>query len=228
MATKIYDSKTIETIDGQSIYITPLKIKYLREFMDTFESLKNTKTQDEYLLFLTECIRISMKQYFPKIRTISDVEDSFDMNTIYDILEIAGGISLKKKENEEPEERRIDENSDSSWSTLKLAELESELFLLGIWKDYEELESSLSMPELTFTLNAKRENEYNEKKFLAAIQGIDLDKQSGKSDAWEKMKAKVFSKGQTSDASDIVALQGANAQKAGFGIGMGLSYERIG
>jgi hypothetical protein len=41
------------------------------------------------------------------------------------------------------------------------------------------------------------------------------------------MKARVFSGGQASDSKDIVALQGINAQKAGFGIGMGLDYEKI-
>lgn len=228
MATKIYDSATIETIDGQSIYITPLKIKYLREFMHVFDSLKTSETQEEYMLFLTECIRIAMKQYCPEIRTVSEVEDSFDLDTIYDVLEIAAGISLKSKPGEGKEaDKRVDQDSGSSWDTLKLAELEAEVFLLGIWKDYEELEMSLSMPEISATLNAKRENDYNEKKFLAAIQGIDLDKQNGSTDAWEEMKARVFSKGKASNANDITALQGYNAEKAGFGIGMGLSYERI-
>ena len=84
------------------------------------------------------------------------------------------------------------------------------------------------MPEIVATLNAKREADYSEKKFLAAIQGIDLDKQSGKGNEWEELKARVFSKGSAANANDIVALQGANAQKAGFGIGNGLSYEKIG
>jgi hypothetical protein len=83
------------------------------------------------------------------------------------------------------------------------------------------------MAELTETLNAKREAEYSEKKFLAAMQGVDLDKQSGKEDAWEKMKAKVFSGGQAANSNDILAYQGANASKAGFGIGMGLTYEKL-
>jgi translation initiation factor 1 (eIF-1/SUI1) len=77
------------------------------------------------------------------------------------------------------------------------------------------------------TLNTKRDLEYNDKKFLAAIQGVDLDKQSGNQNAWEEMKARVFSNGGTADPNDVVALQGANAQKAGFGIGMGLSYQKI-
>jgi hypothetical protein len=59
------------------------------------------------------------------------------------------------------------------------------------------------------------------------MQGVDLDKQSGKQNAWEEMKARVFSGGKASNANDVVALQGANAQKAGFGIGMGLSYEKL-
>lgn len=224
MATKIYDSKTIHTIDGHPIYLTPLKIKYLREFMDSFESLKGVTDQDKYISLLVECVAITMQQYMPSVKTPEDVEDTFDLESIYDILEIAAGISLKK----DAEKGDAPSNeSDDSWDTLKLAELESEVFLLGIWKDYEDLEVSLSMPEITATLNAKRENEYNEKKFLAAIQGIDLDKQSGKSDPWEEMKARVFSKGQAANADDITALQGQNAAKAGFGIGMGLSYERI-
>ena len=41
------------------------------------------------------------------------------------------------------------------------------------------------------------------------------------------MKARVFSKGKTADGNDILALQGPNAQKAGFGIGMGLDYEDL-
>ena len=62
---------------------------------------------------------------------------------------------------------------------------------------------------------------------MAAIQGVDLDKQSNKSNAWEDMKARVFSKGKAKDANDIVALQGVNAQQAGFGIGLGLDYEDL-
>jgi hypothetical protein len=83
------------------------------------------------------------------------------------------------------------------------------------------------LPELMATLNSKRELDYAEKKFLAAIQGVDLDKNSGKQNEWEEMKARVFSGGQAANANDITALQGVNAQKAGFGIGMGMSYQKI-
>jgi len=222
MATKIYESDTIVLMDGTEIYLTPLKIKYLREFMELFDYVKDARNDDQAILFLTECAKIAMKQYAPDRL---DLEDQADIHTIYTILEIAAGIKIKPESKETVKDQAVE--SGASWDTLDLAKLESEVFLLGIWEDYEQLEKSLSMPELIATLESKRELEYQEKKFLAAIQGVDLDKNSGKQNEWEEMKARVFSGGGTKDPNDVVALQGVNAQKAGFGIGMGLSYQKI-
>lgn len=73
-----------------------------------------------------------------------------------------------------------------------------------------------------------REEEYENRKFFASLKGIDLDKNSKSSqDAWEALKARVFSKGKTSNPNDIVALQGVAAKQKGFGIGHGLDYEVI-
>lgn len=82
------------------------------------------------------------------------------------------------------------------------------------------------MPELVATLEAKRKNDYEEKKFMAAIQGINLDESSdnGGQKEWEDLKARVFSGGQSSDSNDILSLQGQNAAKVGFGINNGLEY----
>jgi len=99
--------------------------------------------------------------------------------------------------------------------------------LSGIWKNFDELESSISMPELLLIISTKRELDYDAKKFNAALQGVNLDEQTGQRNAWEDLKARVFSKGQTSDSNDILSLQGQNAQTAGFGIGLGLEYESI-
>lgn len=97
--------------------------------------------------------------------------------------------------------------------------------MLGIWKDYQELEDNLSVPELTAILEAKNKEDYEHKKFLAALKGVDLDKHSGASNhEWERIKAKAFSQGETDNPNDIVALQGAAAEQAGFGIGNGLDY----
>ena len=226
MATTVYDSQFITLIDNKKIEITPLKIKYLREFMIAFEEIKKSDGDDESIAVLAECTRICMKQYCPEIsNSVSDVEDNIDLPTIYKVLEVAAGIKINRS-SEEPVKKQAEDNN--TWENLDLAKLESEVFLLGIWKDYQELELSLSMPELMATLEISRELDYSEKKFLAAIQGVDLDKETGKDKGqqeWEDMKARVFSRGATSDSNDVLALQGVNAQKAGFGIGMGLDYE---
>lgn len=223
MPTKVYDSGYISLIDGTEIYITPLKIKYLKEFMDVFQDVKSSKNDDEAIAHLSRCASITMKQYFPSI--VDDLEDHVDMPTIYKILDLSAGIKINQKSEETVTKQATE--SGSTWDTLDLAQLESEVFLLGIWKDYEELEKSLSMPEILATLSAKRELDYQEKRFLAAIQGVDLDKETGKQNAWEEMKARVFSGGKTTNANDILAYQGATANKAGFGIGMGLDYEDL-
>ena len=214
-------------MDGTIVESMPLKIKYLREFMDLFENVKLARNDTEAIERLSFCALVAMKQYFPEIKTIHELEDQVDLKTIYKIIESAAGIKM----NSEPEKEVIQqaENKDSDWKNLDLAKLESEVFLLGIWKDYEELEKSLSMPELLITLEARRELDYEEKKFLAAIQGVDIDKGSAKDsqNSWEQMKAKVFSNGKAKDGNDVLALQGVNAQKAGFGIGMGLGYEDL-
>ena len=91
------------------------------------------------------------------------------------------------------------------------------------------MEDSLSMPELVSILNAKQREDVENRKFFAAIQGIDLDKSSSSEgqQAWERIKAKAFSKGKTNNPNDIVSLTGQAAKKAGFGIGEGLDYEVI-
>jgi len=223
MATKIYDTKKISLVDDRVIFAAPLKIKYLREFLETFETIKEAKSDDESISILAQCALIAMQQYCPSIKTIEDLEDSLDLPTIYDVIDVAAGIKINEKSENTVKDQAVD--SGSTWETLDLAKLESEVFLIGIWKDYDQLELSMSMQELTATLKIKRELDYNDKKFFAAMQGVDLDKNSGNGNEWEDMKARVFSKGAVTDGNDILALQGINAEKAGFGIDMGLTYE---
>ena len=226
MATEIYSTGIVYLIDGTELEISPLKIKHLRRFMNEFENVKLATNDIDAISALAVCAMHCMKQYKPELSTSIDIfEDSVDLKTIYLILEYAAGIKIDKESDESVKKQAVD--SGSSWDELDLAKLESEVFLLGIWKDYDELERSLSMQELTSILNIKREEDYTHKKFLAAMQGVDLDKGKNDQNAWEEMKARVFSKGQAANANDIVALQGVNAQKAGFGIGLGLEYERI-
>jgi hypothetical protein len=235
MATIVYSTKTVETVDGIQIEMSPLKIKYLREFMDAFDNMKKAETENDSIDIITECVRIAMKQYYPKLSiSKEDIEDNFDLPTIYSISDFAAGIKVREDSSDpikDQAEKSLKSKADKegvTWQSLDLAKLESEIFLLGIYKDYDELEKSLSMPELMSTLEVMRDLDYQEKKFLAAMQGVDLDKESGKDRGqkeWEDMKARVFSGGQTEDANDVLSLQGPKAKQLGFGIGLGLDYE---
>ena len=81
--------------------------------------------------------------------------------------------------------------------------------MLGHWKNYDELESSLSLDELMATLNAAREKDHRDKKFLAAMQGVDLDEESkGPEDVMGLMNSKV-------------------AQQEGFGLNEGLGFMQL-
>jgi len=226
MATEVYNKDNIFLIDGRELEIIPLKIKYLREFMTAFQSMKQAQNDDEAIDILTQCASICLKQYCPEIA--QEAEDYLDLPTIYKIIDVAAGIKINQESDNTVKDQAMQKGS--TWQELDLAKLEAEVFVLGIWKDYQELELSLSMPELMATLGSKRDLDYEERKFLAAIQGIDLEgatnPERGQKE-WENMKARVFSKGQAKDSNDVLALQGANAKKYGFGIGMGLDYENL-
>jgi hypothetical protein len=233
MPTEVYKTGYVKTIEGINIEIIPLKIKYLKELMVAFDAVNNSTSDEETIGILSECCRIAMKQYYPEFsKNIEILEDNFDLDAIYDILKHSAGIDIKQNYDEPVVEQAKKQDNEASWKTLDLAKLESEVFLLGIWKNFDELELSISIEELMQVLSITRDLDYEEKKFSAALQGVDLDSQTGSSNQevrgqqeWENMKARVFSGGATSDANDVLSLQGPKAKKAGFGIGMGLGYE---
>jgi hypothetical protein len=67
--------------------------------------------------------------------------------------------------------------------------------MLGIWKNFEEMETNLTLAELESLLESKRDREYEEKKFMAALKGIDLESPGGKSDTtFEDVKNRAAAK----------------------------------
>ena len=77
--------------------------------------------------------------------------------------------------------------------------------MLGHWKNFEELEENLTIAELQAILDAAREKERREQVFLAALQGVDLEKNGrGEHDDLDpveraKMKAKARLQGTSED-----------------------------
>ena len=104
--------------------------------------------------------------------------------------------------------------------------MEAEVFLLGHWKDYEELENSLSMSELIATLGAMHDKENRQNKFLAAIQGIDLSEQSQASEnsgttTLQDIEARAHAR-LTGNQTEAMAIQ------QGFDGSDGLGYSIVG
>jgi hypothetical protein len=226
MATKIYETADVELLDGRVLYVTPLKLKYYRQFMDIILDATKTGQRLDIDNGLVEAALVCMKQYCPEINTKEQIEDLLDIKTIYKIIKFGGNVTIGDDEQEQEQSDPGSEDRNSSWQNIDLAKIESEVFLLGIYKDYEDLEASLSLQELISIINMRRDLDYEEKKFLASIQGIDIEGKGSKKevDPWEAMKARVFSKGQTADPNDITSFQGPKAAKVGFGVGMGIDY----
>lgn len=226
MSKYAYETDTVYLFDGTEVTLSPLKLKYLKKFMEIFGLIDFVKDQAQAINVLSECAIVCIQQDYPIIQTKDQLEDLVDLHTVYKILDICAGVKIDPTK-EDVDKQAKDEKDKGSWEDLDILSLEAEIFSIGAWKNFEELEISLTMSELILILEKTRELDYNEKKFLAAMQGVDLDKQAGSSNKWEEMKARVFSGGNTSDPNDILSLQGQNAERAGFGIGMGLSYEKI-
>lgn len=224
MVKRIFETGYITLMDGTIVELGPLKIKFYIEFMSYFNLIKFAKGDSEAISVLAECATVCMKQHYPIVQDRTMLEDIVDMPTLYKILELCAGIKIDPDKEDIDKQAKDNAENQGSWDDFDLVSLEAEAFILGNWKNFEDLEASITMPELIKIIETKREIDNNERKFTAALQGVDLDKDNGKANAWEEMKARVFSGGKTSNPNDILALQGAAAKRAGFGIGMGLAY----
>lgn len=230
MSKSIYESGYVTLADNTQIEIKPLKLKHFKPFMNAFDTARLAKNEDDLIDILVECAAICMRQFDTKLSTPEALADNVSLPAIYDILYFAGNIKMGQWEEKRENKEEATGDEKSSWETLDLNKLEAEVFMIGAWKNYEELEESLSMAELLLTIEAKRDLDYQEKKFMAAMQGVDLDQNSqteSNEDPWEALKARVAAKAAgmgSENPNDITSYQGVRAAQAGFGIGMGLDY----
>jgi hypothetical protein len=80
------------------------------------------------------------------------------------------------------------------------------------------------MPELIQTLESMNKKEEQNRKFLAGLQGINLDSsQEKEGPTFEDIQRRAL--GINASGDDVVSLQGSIASETGFGIGAGLGYE---
>jgi hypothetical protein len=81
------------------------------------------------------------------------------------------------------------------------------------------------MPEMVQTFKSMQKTESEKRKFLASIQGVDLNESSNENEegsSFEDVRRRAL--GINASADDVVGLQGALASEAGFGVGAGLGY----
>jgi hypothetical protein len=82
------------------------------------------------------------------------------------------------------------------------------------------------MPELIQTFKSMQKTESEKRRFLASIQGVDLNEDSTDEaqSSFEDVRRRAL--GITTSADDVASLQGQFAAEAGFGIGAGLGYRK--
>jgi hypothetical protein len=81
------------------------------------------------------------------------------------------------------------------------------------------------MPEMVQTFKSMQKTEEEKRKFLALIQGVELNESSNEKEegsSFEDIRRRAL--GISASADDVVSLQGSFASEAGFGIGAGLGY----
>jgi len=82
------------------------------------------------------------------------------------------------------------------------------------------------MPEVIQTFKAMQKTEEDKRRFLASLQGINLDEGKGQEEkTFDDVRRKAL--GINADANDVVSLQGSFASEAGFGVGAGLGYIEV-
>jgi hypothetical protein len=81
------------------------------------------------------------------------------------------------------------------------------------------------MPELIQTLTSMQKSESEKRKFLALMQGVDLEESiEEEGSTFEDVRRRAL--GIEASGDDVVSLQGQFAAEAGFGIGAGLGYSK--
>lgn len=107
MAKTVYDSETIRLQDDREVTLVPLAIGRLRRFMAAWGAFADLKDEEQAFDIYINCCGIALEkavedkfeQTRDEDKVLTDdyreyLEDVLDMDTIYKILEICGGLKL--------------------------------------------------------------------------------------------------------------------------------------
>lgn len=113
MASTVYNKEVIELQDGTEVTLRPLPIGRLRRFMDAWLKFEEAKTNDDGYNVFINCAGIGIEHEFKgKFDSLKAteaqrnegeflseeykeyLEDVLDLDTIYKILDVCGGLKL--------------------------------------------------------------------------------------------------------------------------------------
>lgn len=113
MATQVYDEKEITLQDGTDVVLRPAPIGRLRRFMDAWGKFAEAQTDDDGFTVFINCSGIALennfKGKFDSLKASKEeqekgeylspeykeyLEDTLDLDTIYTVLDVCGGVKL--------------------------------------------------------------------------------------------------------------------------------------
>lgn len=94
MATKVFETETLELQDGSVVEIKPLNIKRLRKFMEIVKDLDGID-EDEAVDLMIKACAIAIEPSDSALAADTDrLEEALDVPTMWKILEVAGGVKM--------------------------------------------------------------------------------------------------------------------------------------
>jgi hypothetical protein len=107
MAKTVYNSETIELQDGTEVVLKPLAIGLLRKFMKAWSKFVDVKDEDDAFEIYINCCGVALSNEFKSTfekpldaeKVLSDdyrehLEGVLDMDTIFKIMDLCGGLKL--------------------------------------------------------------------------------------------------------------------------------------
>jgi hypothetical protein len=114
LASTVYTVEEVALLDDSTVTLKPLSIKNLRVFMKYIDAFGTAKTEEEGLAALLTaaalCVQRERPEFWdeekaplteelPKGGYVEDLfEDVFDMDTVYRVLKVCGGVELNNPE----------------------------------------------------------------------------------------------------------------------------------
>jgi hypothetical protein len=117
VATRVYEEVDITLQDDTELTLRPLPIGPLRRFMEAWNKFGEVKSEEEGLKVFIDCAGIALERDFKKAGKFDSLkateaerkkgeflsaeykdylEDTLDLDTIYKILDVCGGLKLNQ------------------------------------------------------------------------------------------------------------------------------------